>query len=436
MALKLRTAILATTVGLLLAGCEQKETLLIGERETLRGEEIALELPSGDPAISLPRVTRNSSWVSRIGTPRYRTSNSALSAEPRLAWSASIGEGEGRRQRISTEPVMADGRIFTIDATATLVATSSDGTRLWSLEMTPAGDDPRDASGGGLAYSDGVVYVTTGFGRLIAVEADTGAVIWEQRLGATGNGSPVVYGNLIYFVAGDDVAWAVNKSNGRIEWQLTSTPSVNNLQVGSAPAVSDKYVTFAFGSGEVQTAFRRGGVRFWDAGIQGQRVGQALSTISDISGDPVIVGNRVYVANHSGRLAALDLSTGERLWTTEEGALGPVWPAGNSLFLVNEINQLVRLDARTGAHIWVVDLPNFVKDRPRRQVARHAHYGPVLAGGRLMVASSDETLRAFDPRSGALLYSAEIPGGAASGPIVVDGTLYVVGKKGQLHAFR
>lgn len=434
--MKMRTVLFAAVSGLVLTACAQKEVLLTGERESIRGEATQLELPSESRAIRLPSVSRNSSWTHRIGTPKYRTSHPALSATPSLVWTADVGAGDARRARISTEPVMADGRIFTVDSESNLVATSESGARLWSRSLIPAGDDGRDASGGGMAIENGILYVTSGFGRLLAVNAADGSVQWEQRLGATGNGSPVVFGSLIYFVAGDDVAWAVNKSNGRIEWKLTSTPSVNNLQVPSAPALTDRFAIFAFGSGEVQTAFRRGGLRFWDAGIQGQRIGRALSTVGDISGDPVVVGNRVYVANHSGRIVALDLQTGERLWSANEGALGPVWPAGGSLFLVNEQNQLVRLDASNGEHIWVKDLPDFVKPRPRRQVARFAHYGPVLAGGQLMVASSDGKLRAFDPVSGDITYSADIPGGAATRPIVAGGTLYVVSKKGQLLAFR
>ena len=66
----------------------------------------------------------------------------------------------------------------------------------------------------------------------------------------------------------------------------------------------------------------------------------------------------------------------------------------------------------------------------------HAHYGPVLAGGRLHVASSDGMLRSFDPASGALVGQAQIPGGAATAPVVAGQTLYVVSRDGQLHAFR
>ncbi|MDC0738542.1 PQQ-binding-like beta-propeller repeat protein [Cognatishimia sp. SS12] len=428
--------ILAAAVAGLLAGCAEREVILTGDREELRGQAPQIELPSETRAIRLAAQSSNADWTHRIGTPRYRTAHPALSSAPTLAWSASIGEGDKRRQRISTDPVVADGRIFTVDSTAILTATSTSGARLWSLDMTPEGDRATDASGGGLAVAGGKLFVSNGFGRLLAVNPATGDILWEQRLGATGNSTPTVYGDLVYLVSGDDLGWALDVNTGRIEWQLSSTPDVNNLQVPSAPAVSEKFVVFAFGSGEVQTAFRKGGLRFWDAGIQGERLGRALSTISDISGDPVIVGDTVFVANHSGRLVALDLNTGERKWTLEEGALSPVWPAGDSVFLVNEQNQLVRVDANSGTRIWAKTLPDFTKDRPRRQVRRYAHFGPIMAGGQLIVASSDGVMRSFDPTSGDLLRTTEIPGGATSNPVVAGRTLYVVNKKGDLLAFR
>jgi len=98
---------------------------------------------------------------------------------------------------------------------------------------------------------------------------------------------------------------------------------------------------------------------------------------------------------------------------------------------------LVRLNANNGARVWGVQMPGFVPTQnERRQRDIYAHYGPVLAGGRLWVASGDNLLRGYDPVNGALVHSTELPAGAASRPIVVDGTLYVVNAQGALLAFR
>ena len=61
---------------------------------------------------------------------------------------------------------------------------------------------------------------------------------------------------------------------------------------------------------------------------------------------------------------------------------------------------------------------------------------PILAGGRLWVASGDGLLRAFSPVNGALLAEVPLPGGAAAPPAVAGGVMYVVSGDGKLLAFQ
>jgi len=155
-----------------------------------------------------------------------------------------------------------------------------------------------------------------------------------------------------------------------------------------------------------------------------------------VTGAPVIAGNRLYAANNSGRTVAIDLNTGDRLWTAREGASDTAWPAGGSLFQVSDLNQLLRIDAGTGEVIWAVDLPGYLKDKPGKRGRIHVHHGPVLAGGQVVLASSDGLLRFFNPLDGSLSRAVEVPGGATTAPVVADRTLYVVSSKGELLAYR
>ena len=181
---------------------------------------------------------------------------------------------------------------------------------------------------------------------------------------------------------------------------------------------------------------RRGGAGRWDAAVVGKRPGRALSSLSDVTSAPVVSGNTVYVGNQSGRLSALNVDSGNPRWIVREGVVRPVWPVGGSGFAITELNQLIRLNAEDGSLIWGVPLEKFVKDKPKRQSEVFAHHGPVVAGGRVMVASNNGVLRSFDPVNGALVGAVEIPNGATTAPVVAGGTLYVVSTKGQLHAFR
>ncbi|QEW20128.1 Outer membrane protein assembly factor BamB precursor [Marinibacterium anthonyi] len=424
----------------LLAACQEPEVVLPGDREDI--PEIAAFSKDPDPAdnkavsISLPSQTTNSSWAQGPGTTANRVSNAALRPVPVLAWATGIGEGNDRRHRITAAPVVGGGKVFTLDSRARVTALSPSGAVLWTYDGTPPWAGKNDATGGGLAYDNGTLYVSIGFGSLIALDAATGQPRWTQRLEATGSGKPLVAGDLVYLVAGDDTGWAVEKSNGRIRWQIESTDTVAHVLGAPSPAIAGDLVVFAFGSGDIVGTFKSGGLRRWTTTVAGKRPGNSASRIGDVTGPPVVVGSKIYIGNASGRIAALDSGSGDRVWTAPFGAMTSVWPAGNSIFALTDSNQLVRLNAADGDPIWAVDLPRYIKDKPLGRGPVYAHYGPILAGSRIWVASSDGHLRAFSPTDGSLLADIEVPGGATADPVVAGNTLYVVGAKGQLFAFR
>jgi len=436
--------ILGLATVLALTACNKKDPILPGERQGLREvlqtdaaqAEVNVTPDNSVELVALPAATANAEWRQAIGTSATRTVHPALGANPQLAWAVNIGAGDAHRVRITADPVVAGGRVFTLDAQAQISAVSTAGALLWSTDITPPNDASSNASGGGLAYGADKLFVSSGFGLLSALDPATGAVIWQQKLGASGTGTPAVLGDLVYVVAGDDVAWALETDTGRIRWQLSGSPDIHNVLGGPAPAITDKYAIFAFGAGEVQGAFRKGGLRLWDAQIAGERLGVASARVDDITGDPVVVGERVYTGSHSGRTVALDLGNGERIWTATEGPLNRVWPAGDSIFMVTDRNEIVRLATEDGRRIWGHELPLFKNKRPRRQSDIIGHFGPIIAGGQLIVASGDGVLRFFDPASGLPRGTVELPGGATTNPVVAGNTLYVVSKKGQLLAFR
>ncbi|MCG7628449.1 PQQ-like beta-propeller repeat protein [Epibacterium sp. MM17-32] len=431
----LRASVMATAIAALLLGCAEPEEILRGPREDIRGGQSG-EVENQARAISLPRAVNNSSWTQSPGQAATRTTHAALSAAPALVWSTNIGSGDSRKQRITAAPVVGGGRIYTLDASSQVSAVSPAGAVLWQRAILPSSDGEGDATGGGIAYAGGVVYVSSGFGILTALDAETGQQIWRQELGATGSGNPTIRDGLLYLVAGDDTAWVIDTKDGRIAWQLEASPSASNILGAPAPVVGPEISVFAFGSGDLIGTFRRGGFRRWIASVSGARTGSAISQISDVTGAPFLDGNRVYVGNHSGRTAAFDVNSGERLWTAFEGTFGPLWVAGGSVFFVSDRNRLMRLGANDGTAIWSVDLPGYVKDKPRKRAEIVAHHGPILAGGQLVVASNDGRLRFFDPVDGSLNRSIVVKGGASTEPVVANGTLYVVTSDGELAAFR
>ncbi|MFY0691146.1 MAG: PQQ-binding-like beta-propeller repeat protein [Paracoccaceae bacterium] len=446
-----RQAVLA--LGLLsLAACAEQELVLNGERFDIRDPlpgsqaqasaqaraSAAPEAPASRAVtpLTLPQQVNYQSWTHRNGSVARFLQHPALGTELTQVWSADIGDGNSRRARITADPVVLENRIFTLDSASRVTATSVSGDRIWSRELVPGNEKSKEASGGGLAVSEQMLIATTGFGELYALDTASGATLWRQKLDAPITAAPTIADGVVYVVSRDNRALALDQKLGRILWEVQGPPGNAVFNGGAGAIVSDRLVIFPFGSGELTATLKKSGIRVWSASIVGQRRGEAYASIPDISGDPVLVDGRIYAANQGGRAAALDARNGERIWTVNEGAYSPAWPAGDSVFLISDQAELMRLDAGTGEKIWSELLPYFTRSKLKRRQTVYAHYGPILAGGRLLVASDDGLIRSYDPATGALVGTTELRGGAASNPIVVNGTLYVVTEKGQLAAFR
>lgn len=432
-----------------LAACE-KDVVLPGQRFDLRqplDENAAaaegVNIPDAGPSanisvpIQLPPALANADWSHRAGGPAHLAPHVALSGAPQLVWQTSIGAGNSRRARITAAPVVGGGAVFAMDAASRISAVqAASGAVLWSFDAVLPGERSESASGGGLAYGEGRLFVTTGFGELIALSASDGSVIWRQRFDAPVSGAPTVSGGMVYVAGRDSTGWAVSAADGRQRWVLGGVPSPSGFAGPAAPALTDRNVLFPFASGELVAATRDRGNRVWTTPVAGRRAGRAVAFIPDITGDPVVAGRVIYAGTSAGRTVAIDPETGAQLWEAGEGASGPVLPIGGSVFLVSDEARLVRLQASDGKTVWAVPMPFFLRDNVRRQRDVHAHFGPLLAGGRLVVASSDGELRFFAPDSGAALGALAIPGGAAAAPAAAGGALFVVTGSGQLLAYR
>ncbi|MEM9425751.1 MAG: PQQ-binding-like beta-propeller repeat protein [Pseudomonadota bacterium] len=421
---------------LALAACGDQEVLLEGERLDVRGNPIATETVNRALPLTLPPAVANTSWTHVGGNIQHQLAHPALGSTLAQAWSVPIGQGNDRKHRITADPIVENGRVFVMDSRARLSAVSTAGRPLWSVDLTPVSDDPDDGSGGGIAVSDGSVYATNGFGQLTAVDATSGAIRWQHDFDAGAAAAPTVSDGVVYAVTTNATGWALSAETGRVLWQVVGAVADRSSTGAPSPVVAGPLVVFPFSSGQMVSAVAGTGAQTWAASVAGQRLGRASSVLTDLTGGPVFADNRVYAGSYAGRAAAFDATTGAPVWQVEEGAAGPLWVVGGSVFFVSDRNQLVRLDGATGETVWATDLPLFTRERIRRRKSVFVHHGPLLAGGRLLVASDDSLIRQFDPVSGALLGTQALPSGAATNPVVAGRTLYVVTRDGQLLALR
>ena len=172
----------------------------------------------------------------------------------------------------------------------------------------------------------------------------------------------------------------------------------------------------------------------WADDLTSSRGTTGLAALNDVSGDPVISDGIVYAASQSGRFVAVEVRSGERLWTQSIGGIQPPYVAGDTIFFVSGQGTLVAMQKDDGKVIWVTELGAFRDPDDREDAITWA--GPILAGGNLLLTSDLGKLISVNPADGALIREVDLPDGATNGPIAAGGTVYVLTDDATLAAYR
>jgi outer membrane protein assembly factor BamB len=411
------------------------------DEKTLKGERIRLRQPDAPAAVAaavevpLPPARTNADWTQTNGAPDHNLGHVAGPAGLSQVWHVDAGQGDDGESVITSAPIVVGGTIYTLDAASTLSAVSaSSGARSWQVSLVPEGEKGREGFGGGLAADGGTIYAATGFGEVLAINAASGEILWRESFGAPFRAAPAAAQGLVVAVTRDNLAVAVNGATGKLRWRVQGASSETGFLGGASPAIAGRLVVLPFASGELVAVDGGSGRRLWGAVLSGGRKGLARSAITDVSGDPVVVGPFVVAANQSGRMIAIDGRNGQRVWTRTIGSDAPLWAAGESIFVISDEAQLMRIATRDGRTLWSSQLRAYRDPKDRKHVI--AYSGPVLVNGRLLLTDSRGNLLSFDAQSGGKLGGDKIDGGSETGPVVANGTVYVLSDRGTLYAFR
>ncbi len=385
-------------------------------------------------AVVLPPPAVNADWPQPGGTPAKNGGHLALPDTLSVAWVAKIGKGSTGQRRLNAAPVVAGGRVFTMDTDGGVEAFAvATGKRLWAQRITMKKKDNL-AFGGGVSAADGKVYATTGFGVVEAFDAATGATVWRKELGLPLRGAATVAGGRVYALSPDNQLFSLKGDTGDTAWSVQGTVEVSGLLGTAAPAVAQDTVVAGYSSGELSALRVENGRTVWSDALARTGRTTALAALTDIDASPVIDRGRVFAIGHGGRMAALELATGQRVWERNFAGVNQPWVAGDFIYVVTLDGQLICVTRAEGKIKWLHQLPRFKK--PKTKAGAFVWSGPVLASDRLLVAGSNRTLESVSPYTGKPISSVKLSGPAYLPPIVAGNMVFILTDDGKLTAYR
>ena len=424
----------------LLAACDDwlGETTgpkLPGKRVSILTQAKALQPDEGKAAeIILPRPDAVTDWPQAGGYPPHAMHHLELGDSLKRVWRADIGTGGSTRRILIAQPIVFNGRVYSLDADSRVASFDlGNGKRYWRIETAPE-DVDRGTYGGGLACDEGKLFVTTGYSQLIAMDPETGEILWRQNLPSPVRGAPTARAGRIILVTVENETLCLSAEDGHQLWHHIGISEQASLLGGTSAAVDGNVVVVAYTSGEVFALRIENGTTLWSDTLSSLKRSDQVATLTDIRGLPVVDRGKVYAASNSDTVAAIDLRTGRRIWDKEVASMQTPWIAGDYLFVITNTPEITCFEAKTGRVMWVTPLKTWEDEDNKK--ARVVWTGPILASDRLIVVSSEGEALAVSPYSGELLGKEDLPDGVGIQPILADNTLIFITTEGELVAYR
>lgn len=324
----------------------------------------------------------------------------------RVEWTFETG-GE-----VESTPTVADGTVYITSEDRRLYALdAASGAAQWTFE-TRAPSRPVNGTRTGPAVGDGAVYFQTlpGDGNVYAVDADTGAQLWQAGVGGS-TSVPVLADGRLYFGSLDGNVYALAPDTGEELWRYESSGIVSGT-----PRVVDGTVYVAIRDDHLYALDAETGEAVWRVDVGATPTAR-----------PAVADGTVYMAN--GDVYAVDADTGDQQWrfgggSGDEFHASPVVADGTVYASGPEEARLTALDADSGERVWD---------------GLFAQSPPAVVGDTLFVVAK-ASVRALDPSDGSERWSVETPiesdGYAVNrgGPAVVGDTLYAGSVNGTVYA--
>jgi outer membrane protein assembly factor BamB len=413
------------------------KTPVLGQRIAVLTSENDAQVDPATQALpfNLPAPVENNAWAESGGNSSNSMGHLALGKALQPAFDVQAGRGSSLTARLAAPPVVADGHVYTIDTLGAVRSLDArTGALVWASQTPDVKGNEASLYGGGIAYDNGRVFATNGLGYVAALSGQNGGIVWQVRPGGPLRGAPTVANGAVYVISQDNQIYSLKEEDGSTNWSQAASLEIAGIFGAASPAVGQGTVVAGFSSGELNAYRYENGRQVWQDQLQRTSISTSVSSLSDIDADPVIDNGQVFAIGAGGRMVALDIVSGQRIWELNMAGISTPWVAGDWVFVVTQDAKLLCIYRQNGHVRWINQLPQFEKPKSKRGDIDYS--GPVLAGNRLILTALNGQVIQVDPATGNFVSQFNVGTRVSLPPVVAGSTLYIFDDQGRLHAYR
>lgn len=343
--------------------------------------------------------------------------------QPRKAWSANLGKGEGKIGARQT-PAIADGRVFAAATDGGVVALDlQSGNEIWRFKT-----DKKEGLrlSGGPGVGEGLVVVGGLGGEVIALDAASGGERWRAEVSSEVIVAPLVALGHVFVRSNDGRITAFEASSGERRWFAEHELPTLTVR-GNAPLTYAPGVLFSGNDDGTLTAVgAQDGRVLWQQTVGLPEGRSELDRMADVDSAPLIDGVMLFASSFKNRTIAIDGPSGRPMWQSEHGGIGGMAVAPYGVLVSTPAGSVYLLDRNSGAALW-----------SQPALARRSLTGPAVQGDYAVVGDYDGYLHWMRVSDGELAGRVRAGRKPIKGqPISADGILLVQTIDGELTAFR
>lgn len=333
-------------------------------------------------------------------------------------WSRDIGVGYDK-QSVNLVPTVSGSFALAADRDGRVVELSAEtGKELWETKT----DAPVSAGPG---VGEGLVLVGASDAQVIALSVDDGSIVWRTHVSSEVLSVPRIDGGVVVIQSADGTITGLSSSDGHQLWVSDHSVPVLTLRGTSSPAVERGAIIAGFANGKVIAMTTANGFQVWETSIAIPQGRTELDRLVDVDANPIIVGDTVYVVSFQGKIAIIDLRSGNLGWSRDMSSYAGLGVDFSQVYVTDVDSKVWALSRDNGSSVW-----------KQEKLHNRALTAPVPFGNYVAVGDFEGYLHLLSSYDGRIVGRVRVDSkGIAARPVVVDDVLYVFGRGGTLAAY-
>jgi outer membrane protein assembly factor BamB len=341
----------------------------------------------------------------------------AEEVDVRQRWSVNVGNGQGDQYIVLTPAVDGDVIYAAAENGAVVAVDANSGDVIWRNRT-------REIITGGVGAGNGMVMFGTHDAEVLVLSQEDGSLLWRASVSSEVLSAPQTNGDIVVLQTVDDKLIALEAASGEQRWIYEATLPALTLRGTSKPVFVSGAVIAGFSNGTMVAVSADDGIWRWEERVAVPQGRYDIDRVIDVDGDLLVDNNIVLATSYQGNLMGFDVESGRIVWGMEGSSYHGLAQGFGNIYVCNDRGHVIAIRSNSDDEIWrneTLDL--------RRVTA------PTSFGNYIAVADFEGYVHLLSQVDGRIVGRIQVDGdGVRSKMIASNNTLYAFGNSGRLTA--